>query len=104
MSEYAEASEVLVLNADTFFELELNGLYQSHKKTNADLTIALRHLSDIGRYGSVEIDEDHRVTGFTEKCTTSKPGYINGGIYLLKKNIFNDLNLPDKFSMGKRFS
>ncbi len=95
--------EVLVLNADTFFELDLIGLYLSHKKTNADLTIALRQMNDTGRYGSVEIDEDHRVTGFTEKCTTSKPGYINGGIYLLKKDIFNNLDLPDKFSMEKDF-
>jgi D-glycero-alpha-D-manno-heptose 1-phosphate guanylyltransferase len=101
--EYAEAPEVLVLNADTFFELDFNGLYQSHRKTNADLTIALRQMNDTGRYGSVEIDEDHRVTGFTEKCSASKPGYINGGIYILRKDIFNSLNLPDKFSMEKDF-
>ena len=41
-----------------FSELDLNGLYLSHKKTNADITIALRQMNDIRRYGSVEIDED----------------------------------------------
>lgn len=100
---YAEAAEVLVLNADTLFRFDLDGFYLSHKRTNADITIALRQMKDIRRYGSVEIDEDMRVTGFTEKSSASKPGYINGGIYLLKKDIFNELKLPEKFSMEKDF-
>ncbi|MGD0711470.1 MAG: nucleotidyltransferase family protein [Bacteroidales bacterium] len=99
----AEAAEVLVLNADTLFRFDLDGFYLSHKRTNADITIALRQMKDIKRYGSVEIDEDMRVTGFTEKSGISKPGYINGGIYLLKKDIFNELKLPEKFSIEKDF-
>jgi D-glycero-alpha-D-manno-heptose 1-phosphate guanylyltransferase len=101
--EYVESPEVLILNADTFFKFDIYGFYQSHKKTNADLTIALRQMKDIGRYGSVDVDEEMRVTGFSEKSNTSKSGYINGGVYLIKKDIFSVLGLPEKFSMEKDF-
>jgi D-glycero-alpha-D-manno-heptose 1-phosphate guanylyltransferase len=101
--DYAETPEVIVLNADTLFKMDFNAMFLSHKKTNADLTIALRQMNDTGRYGSVEIDDDLRVTGFTEKSSIAKPGYINGGIYLFKKDIFTNLDHPEKFSMEKDF-
>jgi D-glycero-alpha-D-manno-heptose 1-phosphate guanylyltransferase len=99
--EYAEESDVLVLNADTLFKVDIADLNSLHKKKNADLTIALRKMNDVGRYGSVTLNEDMRVCGFTEKNEITGAGNINGGVYILKKDFFNDLKLPDKFSFEK---
>jgi D-glycero-alpha-D-manno-heptose 1-phosphate guanylyltransferase len=99
--EYAEESDVLVLNADTLFKIDITDFSTLHKKKNADMTIALRKMNDVGRFGSVKLNEDLRVCGFTEKNEIKGEGKINGGVYILKKDFFNDLKLPDKFSFEK---
>jgi len=52
---------------------------------------------DFDRYGCVESNTLGFVTIFTEK-EYRKNGNINGGIYLAKKNIFENFNLGEKFS------
>jgi D-glycero-D-manno-heptose 1,7-bisphosphate phosphatase len=50
-------------------------------------TIALRAVDDVSRYGSVE-EQDARVVSFSEKNPNRRgPGKVNGGIYVLKKEI-----------------
>ncbi|HBD8808895.1 TPA: D-glycero-D-manno-heptose 1-phosphate guanosyltransferase, partial [Campylobacter jejuni] len=49
------------------------------------------------RYGTVNVDEQDLVISFEEKVF-KKQGLINGGIYLLTKDIFNDFALQEKFS------
>lgn len=93
--------EVLVLNADSIFKIDIAQFYKQHKKTNADLSIALKKLDDVSRYGSVEIDEDMRVTAFTEKNAVTGSGHINGGVYIFKKDFFELIDLGEKFSLEK---
>jgi D-glycero-alpha-D-manno-heptose 1-phosphate guanylyltransferase len=99
--EFTDSPEVLVVNADTLFRLDIQALYMEHKKSNADITIALKHMDDVSRYGSVEIDENKRVTGFMEKKQKTGAGYINGGIYLFSRDFFKQFELPEKFSFEK---
>ena len=99
--EFAEEPDVMVLNADTLFKIDISSLSSLHKKKNADLTMALRKMNDVGRYGSVKIDEDARVTGFAEKNEITGEGNINGGVYIFKNDFFNKLDLPEKFSFEK---
>lgn len=98
---YTESPEVLVVNADTIFKLDITAMYASHKKTNADLTIALRNMQDVSRYGSVEMSEDLLVTGFLEKNVKTGAGYINAGVYLFKNDFFRHSVYPAKFSLEK---
>jgi D-glycero-alpha-D-manno-heptose 1-phosphate guanylyltransferase len=97
-----ESKNCFVLNADTFFDVNLNEMYQQHISLNADLTMALKPLRDFERYGIVEIDSQKNIIGFKEKQPTAS-GLINGGIYLLNKNILTDFLFPDKFSFEKDF-
>jgi len=98
---FVESPEVLVLNADTLFRIDIQQLFTLHKKSNADITIALRQMQDVKRYGSVEVNEEKRVTGFNEKQQKSGAGYINGGIYLLGNDFFEKHPFPEKFSFEK---
>ena len=99
--EFADEPDVMVLNADTLFKIDISSLSSLHKKKNADLTMALRKMNDVGRYGSVKIDEDTRVTGFAEKNENTGEGNINGGVYIFKNDFFKKLDLPEKFSFEK---
>ena len=93
---------VFVLNGDTFFDVDLIRLKIVHINQNADLTLSLKPMSNFDRYGIVNIDPNGQVTGFEEK-EHREFGNINGGVYALKRNIFDDTTLPEKFSLETDF-
>jgi len=88
-----ENNNVYVLNGDTFFDVDLSNM---ELKDNL-IEIALKPMKNFDRYGVVEIDENGYIQNFKEKSYYNQ-GFINGGIYLLKREIFDDFNLPKKFS------
>lgn len=91
-----KSNDILVLNGDTFFDIELSDLRHFYEEKAADIAIALKTMRDFDRYGVVEVAKE-RVTAFREK-KPSKEGEINGGIYFLKRNLFDKYSLPDVFS------
>jgi D-glycero-alpha-D-manno-heptose 1-phosphate guanylyltransferase len=97
----AESPSVLVLNGDTFFELDLAKFHDFYRQREAKLAIAIREVDDVSRYGGVEVDWDGRITRFYEKSELGGKGKINGGIYLIDKKFLLSQNLPDKFSIEK---
>ncbi|MBO4588559.1 MAG: nucleotidyltransferase family protein [Bacteroidales bacterium] len=96
--QHCESDKVTVLNGDTLFLIDHQSLISVCNEKETPLTIALRHVEDSGRYGSVETDEDGRITAFVEKNDKGEAGYINGGIYRL------DRHLLDSFPLGQQFS
>jgi len=91
--KYVNEKQVYVLNGDTYFDVPL-------KEMNLDdslIQLALKEIKDFDRYGVVEIDENGEILKFKEKAYY-KEGLINGGIYLINKDIFNNFELPKKFS------
>jgi D-glycero-alpha-D-manno-heptose 1-phosphate guanylyltransferase len=92
-----QSDEVLILNGDTFFDVDLNKFYAEHQAASAQLSIALKPMTEFNRYGNVSVNSQHIITAFNEKNYCEK-GQINGGVYLLltKNTLMN--NLPQKFS------
>ncbi|EAK2629194.1 NTP transferase domain-containing protein [Campylobacter coli] len=86
-------NKAYVLNGDTFFDVVLKKLILSNSK----ICIALKQMQNFDRYGTVNVDKQGFVTSFEEKIF-KKQGLINGGIYLIKKDIFDGFNLEEKFS------
>lgn len=93
----AEESNVLALNGDTLFAADLRRLMATHLEQRAVLTVALRVMSDCGRYGAVQLDTAGRITGFLEKQAAAG-GLINGGIYCVNREWYRALTLPHVFS------
>lgn len=87
-------NDVYIINGDTFFNVDLKSLAL---KDNSKLILSLKYMTNFDRYGCVESDENGFVTEFTEKGYR-KSGNINGGIYLVSKNIFDKYELNQKFS------
>ncbi|EOH4170462.1 nucleotidyltransferase family protein [Campylobacter jejuni] len=86
-------NEAYVLNGDTFFDIDLSKL----KLNGSKICLALKQINDFDRYGTVNVDGLGLVISFEEKVF-KKQGLINGGIYLLDKDIFKDFALQEKFS------
>ena len=98
-----EGSSVFVMNGDTFYHIDYGKFLDIHQAKESKLSIILREVDDVTRYGSIERDDDRRITGFWVKSTKSGPGLINGGVYLINKAFFQSFDLPDKFSLEKDF-
>ena len=79
----------LMMNGDAFFDINLRALEQASLEGGAMATLALRSVPDAARYGRV-IEEQGKVVAFLEKDPSRPgPGIINGGIYVLKREILD---------------
>ncbi|OIR06730.1 D-glycero-alpha-D-manno-heptose 1-phosphate guanylyltransferase [mine drainage metagenome] len=87
---------VLVLNGDTFLDIDVRALIRWYQAAPARVAMVLRQTPDVSRYGSVVLSGD-RVTGFAEKGRTG-PGLINAGIYVLTPGVLAAWGPPEKFS------
>lgn len=98
---FIQSQKVFLLNGDTFFNVNLRDLSEFYKAYNPDIAMTIRLMHDFFRYGTVQHDIS-RVTGFVAKKPV-KRGFINGGIYLIRKALFDNYDLPDKFSFESDF-
>jgi len=89
--------EIIVLNGDTLFHVDLEALAATHHRGKVLLTIALKQVTDCGRFGRVTVTGDGVITEFLEK-STNEPGWINGGIYMLNRRLLDNFPMPVKFS------
>lgn len=94
--------EILILNGDTMFQIDLKAFFNSHIQSNADFSLALKALKNVDRYGVVLTNNQNRVIGFEEK-QLKENCLINGGIYLLNKSILDSYSFSNKFSFEKEF-
>lgn len=87
-----EDSLFLVMNGDSFLEIDFGQLIRAHREHNALATMAIVAVQNAGRYGTVRVDSDAQVTGFAEKTGVDVPGLINAGVYLFDRSIFTHIS------------
>jgi D-glycero-alpha-D-manno-heptose 1-phosphate guanylyltransferase len=78
----------IVMNGDSFFNIHFPDLITYHESKPGMATMSLALVKNRGRYGSVEIDDDGVVTTFQKEGSDTQ-GFINGGIYLMNRDISN---------------
>ncbi len=86
----AAEDRFFVLNADTFYQIDYSRIMKLHEEKDLDMALVLRKVPDVSRYGEAVL-ENHMLTAFNEKTTDSRPGTINGGIYLMKRELLDDI-------------
>ncbi|MEO5675441.1 MAG: HAD-IIIA family hydrolase, partial [Chitinophagales bacterium] len=98
--------EFFILNGDTFFNIDLHDFYSRFTAQNMEtggrplLSLALKPMRDFDRYGAVQTSPEHRIISFEEKRFYDQ-GNINGGIYILHRELFTGMSVPLKFSIEK---
>lgn len=90
---------VLVLNGDSFLEVDLLELIRSHDENGAALTMTVVEVENASRFGRVVLGENGRVVSFLEKKSDAEAGYINAGVYIFQRNLFDvvDTDVPVSF-------
>ncbi len=93
----------LVLNGDTYVDLDDAALWAFHRAGNSAITIAVAQVADSGRYGRVRMERRRNaeyVAGFEEKGQSGE-GWINAGVYALKREFPWPRQVAEQFSFEK---
>lgn len=97
-----QEKNILVLNGDTFFQIDIDSLFEEHTSRQAQITLSLKKMYNFDRYGSVVI-ENQKVKRFEEK-KHCESGYINTGIYIIQRDIFDNFSIPEEFAFEEFLS
>ena len=84
---------VLVINGDSFVEIDFKDFSVWHEMKKADVSIAITLSDKMDRYGTVEMSLDQRVIQFSEKSNRNANGpiYISVGAYMINKFIIDGI-------------
>jgi D-glycero-alpha-D-manno-heptose 1-phosphate guanylyltransferase len=94
---HASEDHLLVLNGDTFLDLELAGLEQAWQRERRPIIVG-RMVPDTSRFGRLQHDGSGSVTAFAEKGIAG-PGLINAGAYVLPSEFFAHRHRQPPFSI-----
>lgn len=75
---------VLVLNGDSFCDVDLGALWARHHTRGAAATMVVTEVPDAERFGTVRVDTDGRVAAFAEKGARGR-ALVNAGIYVIAR-------------------
>lgn len=86
-SHLGNTSEFLVMNGDSFLEIDMASFIQFHRDRRALVSMAVVKVEDSSRYGTVQVDSNQKVIGFVEKAGSSGPGWVNAGVYVFSPEV-----------------
>ena len=75
---------VIILSGDHVYKMDYNLMLKFHKQKNSEITIATIQVppEETSRFGILTVDEDARVTDFTEKPLQSESNLASMGVYI----------------------
>lgn len=74
----------LILNGDTFCDLDRRALLALHAGTGGAVCLAAAEMPEAADYGTLALDADGRVTALREKGARG-PGWVNAGVYAVPR-------------------
>ena len=86
-----DTSDFLVMNGDSFLEIDFHRLIRFHRRHSGLVTMAVVEVKNASRYGTVQVDADKRVIGFAEKTNNDRPGVVNAGVYVFDSAVFEHI-------------
>jgi D-glycero-alpha-D-manno-heptose 1-phosphate guanylyltransferase len=99
--EQVTTDAVLIMNGDSYTDLDLGGFVQAHANSGADVTIAVVPGSR-NDAGSVVLQQDGKIVAFAEKLMVADSFYLSAGIYMLNRNLFSDIPPAVKISLEEQ--
>lgn len=98
-AQQTESDPVLVLNGDSFADIDLAAFRAFHADRQAEASLALVPSPAGDRYGSVDVDATGSVLSFREKSARLREAAaINAGIYLFRREML--ARLPERYPLS----
>ncbi|MBI2438318.1 MAG: nucleotidyltransferase family protein [Lentisphaerae bacterium] len=89
---FVKTDPFLILNGDSLLpNLDFQALADTGQMPGALATLAVTRIESADRYGTVEFNEQKRVTAFREKAA-GVSGWVNGGAYLARRKLLTRID------------
>ena len=102
---FDDVDDFLVVSADGLHDADLGKIIRSHKESGCIATMAISAVAheEVCHYGVVVPSAEHLVSEFQEKPSIeeAKSNYINTGIYVFNKRIFDFIPEGQKYKNKK---
>ncbi|MEP0814419.1 MAG: NDP-sugar synthase [bacterium] len=102
--QYIEGrSSVQVANGDILNNINLQAMFEWHRRAGNVLTIAAFSVPDPSRYGLIIMDEEHRIKDFLEKPHGSDASqhWVNTGYYIIDPALVAEIPEGKKVSLER---
>jgi NDP-sugar pyrophosphorylase family protein len=81
----------IVMNGDSYCDASFQSLLAAHRESKSQASLVAVEVEDASRYGTLELKKNNEVAGFYEKTGNHVPGFINAGIYALRKSVLDSI-------------
>ena len=100
LAEKGLTEPFLVLNGDTFIEVDLDNLYEFHLERKSEWTFSLFRTSQFERYMGIDVSPNGEILSLKSESKKSS-GLANGGVYLIEPSVLGSLTFKagDKASL-----
>lgn len=88
---HLSGEHVLVFNGDVLCGSDLGAVVDTHRRTEADVTLHLVRVPDARAYGCVPTDAEGRVLEFLEKVDDPPTDQINAGCYVFRRSVIESI-------------
>ena len=97
--DFADAPFV-AMNGDQIMDVDVAALLRSHVEREADVTIVVRRVADVGAYGLVQVADDGLVEAFLEKRPEDPTGknLVNSGMYVFSPSALEAIPRGEAYS------
>ena len=100
-ADLIETDDVLVMNGDSYTDVDLDALVKHHRRANADASVVVVPSDGRGDCGFVLLDRAGRVVGFNEKDGNPADRFINAGIYLFSQRLVREIAPDQEISLER---
>ncbi|PKN70592.1 MAG: galactokinase [Deltaproteobacteria bacterium HGW-Deltaproteobacteria-10] len=97
------SSSFLAMNGDSICPVDFSRFHSFHIQKDGIVSLVLAEPLPGQDYGAIEVDGNQRVISFKEKKECRNTMFINGGIYLMKRDVFGLMPALARFSLENDF-
>jgi mannose-1-phosphate guanylyltransferase len=100
-ADLVESNVALVLNGDSYTDADLHRFLAQHRDSRADMSILVVPPDGREDCGTVSVDPDGTLLAFQEKQANPRPTYINTGIYLMSRDLLQEIPSEREISLER---
>jgi D-glycero-alpha-D-manno-heptose 1-phosphate guanylyltransferase len=98
-SPFFSSDAIIVLNGDTYCDLNFHQLARQHQVRCSKATLAAVGVEDARRFGRLVIDGGNKIIQFREKDNDPAFGFINAGVYALNTALIEKIPFDQHLSL-----
>lgn len=100
-ADLVESESVLVMNGDSYTDVDLCGFLAAHREARADASVVLVPADGRKDCGLVRVAGNGQLASFDEKKEAHHEAYVNAGIYFLSRQLLYEIPSGTQVSLER---